>query len=294
MNKYAYKIYEAILSRPFRRDIVHKLYQVDENKLAGYFVDGFLYCKDIYEFINAAKFTPIKNLEIVGITEMDFRRVIRTATRHLLTLDAIGDVSDLSILSECEKLEKIRISSLSNTAVLPNTENLSNLKEVRLSLDAVEIKNTEGLISDSIEEFAIDACSRTGLALTDAKIEDFSFLLRMPNLKKLTLMVQPKENPYFDLVALSKLTSLRELKLPPDYFTKEEYAWLASKLPNTKGLDGCYCIRKDRQKDCIRYIMLGEHEDMILADDSRVEEYYKSFRAMVEEFKSWDTPPKRS
>ena len=294
MKKYVYKIYEALFSRPFRRDTKHILRRVDESRLDEYVKSGYEFCDEISQFINVAKFTPVRNLELIDIPELDFRKVIRMASRHLITLDIISDVSDYRILSECEKLVKIDVSTEAQTVYFPDTSKLSELNEVEFSINSKEIKNIEALKSESLTELKIDPVFCSGFAVTDAKIEDLSFLLDLPSLRKLTLMIRQKEDPYNDLVTLSKLSELRELILAPDYFNKEEYAWLSSKLPHTKGLDGYYCIRKDRKKDCIRYIMLGESEDMIFADGERSIEYYESFRKLVNEFKSQPQPPKRT
>lgn len=294
MKRFVYKIYEALFSRPFRRDTKHALYCVEEERLDHYISSGFSFCDDISHFINIAKFTPIRNLELHWIDELDFRRIIRIASRHLITIDMISDVSDLRILSECTRLERIDISTRADQVYLPDISSLSGLQSIKLSLDTREIINTESLKSQSLAELKIDTVCKPGFAVVDAEIRDFSFLLMLPSLRKLTLMVKSKKDPYDDLVTLGKLTELRELTLAPDYFNKEEYAWLSSKLPHTKGLDGYYCIRKDRQKDCIRYIMLGEHEDMLFEDGERSTEYYQSFRALVGEFKNHTTPPKRS
>ena len=70
--------------------------------------------------------------------------------------------------------------------------------------------------------------------LEGAVINDFNIFLTMHNLKELILLIGNKKDKVSDLITLSKLTKLKYIELPKNYFFFNQYAWLTIKLPNSK------------------------------------------------------------
>ena len=100
-------------------------------------------------------------------------------------------------------------------------------------------------------------------------------------------MILKSDDREKDLLAFSKLTNLEVLNLVKNHFTFKEFAFLKSKLNNTKGIDCVYHLGKDPSNEKVYAIIIGEDKpDLIYLEDEDIQKYQDEYNALIDLYKN--------
>lgn len=193
---------------------------------------------------------------------------------------------DLSKLENITNLQSIQFYSNQKVSKLWNLKSNSKLKHFEM-IDYNAITDFSVFENSSVQDLRLIGCNYLSSFTSKLHIDDFEFLLKMPQLTSLSFdIVKDKADEYY-LNILSKLTRLDCLHIPDSFFTFNQFAWLSSKLPNVKnGLDACvYC------EDTDSYSVIGARKPRCLKNKARVEAYREKYEALKSKYKTQVCPP---
>lgn len=191
---------------------------------------------------------------------------------------------DLTPLEKCSKLEAIQFYWNTKQDTLWDIKKNPNLKYFEMT-DYYKISDCSSFCGSSIEVLKLFGCNSLSSFVSKMRIEDLSFILKMPNLRELYLdIIKDKSSEYY-LDLFSKCANLRVLSNPGGFFTFQQFAWLKAHLPNVQW--GLHCVWKHQDFAQI----IGKRMPRFLTEPKKIAEYQKRYDALVDKYKSVDEPP---
>lgn len=284
MSKYKYsvqiitsknpvKIYQQLVVCPFEGYIKWDRFQV---------VDSF------EKILSLIKRSHYKAIDLTGLDHEEVDKILESANPKLEYLT----------LNQCsfnnESIEKCKGLIIFDGYHLNNLTSLWNVKKnkalERLSLfnckylkDISNIKNSKlNTLEISVNSYEINNSNN---------IEDYSVFKSMKQLENLTLFVKDNIDKVKDLKDLSKLTNIKYLSLPKNFFTFNQFAWLKSKLLEEKNISALYDLRKDISNERIYADIIGSDKpNHVYNDEVDLEAYQNEFVQLVEQYKDVRKP----
>lgn len=191
----------------------------------------------------------------------------------------------LSPLENLKKVQEIYLFELSRIETLWDATKNPALKLLHI-LNCNRLHDFSQLEYSNIETLKLFGCNGLSSFTSKLHIDDFSFVLKMPRLQSLHLEIVKDKPAEYYINTLVQLKNLREFMCPESFLTFEQFAYLAAKLPQTKGLEASlYC------KELDTYSIIGNRKPRFLKDRQRVEQYERQYEQLKEKFKTQSTPP---
>ena len=277
---YKYNIGKKIVKNPLR--IVNKItianinYDSILNKFTN--IDSLELLKELL------KENEYSYIELISLNEKEVNYILDIVSSYIEVLELFRCESKVLSLNKCLKLKELNIKYLNNLTTL---DSLINNKEL-IKLEIISSHNLidlNGIKDSSLVNIIIKDGYKTIPDRLNINI-DFNIFKKIKNLKELSLFTLNNLDKEKDLNILSELTNLEYLRLPKDYFTFKEFAYLKSKLINTKGLDCIYHIAKDPSNELVYYIVIGkDKEDFLYLKDVNYNVFIDEYNKLIEEYK---------
>lgn len=241
-------------------------------------------------FDNGLSKITFESIDLSELTVRDIAEAMPYLKKvKYLALTKCESVDDLAFIEEMPELCALEILRNCKAKKLPDFSRHIHLK--KLDLRAYHyINDFTGLANSFIEDLVIldgaVAINKTQIPL----FSDFEVFVKMPKLRSLKLYCHTECDSTDILMSLSKLTGLEEIELPSDWFTFEQFAWLSSKLPNTKGLEPI-ATYEGYDDEPTTYEIIGRRMPRSLKMRSRRDKYEAKYFELVEKYKTQGTPP---
>ena len=277
---YKYNIGKKIVKNPLR--IVNKITitNIDYDSVLNKFtnIDSLELLKELL------KENEYPYIELISLNEKEVNYILDIVSNYIEVLELFRCESKVLSLSKCIKLKELSLKYLDNLTTL---DSLINNKEL-IKLEIISCHNLidlNGIKDSSLVNIIIKDGYKTLPDRLNINI-DFNIFKTLKNLKELSLFTLNNLDKEKDLKELSELTNLEYLRLPKDYFTFKEFAYLKSKLINTKGLDCIYHIAKDPSNELVYYIVIGkDKEDFLYLKDIDYNVFIDEYNKLIEEYK---------
>ena len=277
---YKYNIGKKIVKNPLR--IVNKITiaNIDHDSVLNKFtnIDSLELLKELL------KENEYPYIELISLNEKDVNYILDIVSNYIEVLELFRCESKVLSLSKCIKLKELNIKYLDNLTTL---DSLINNKEL-IKLEIISCHNLidlNGIKDSSLVNIIIKDGYKTIPDRLNINI-DFNIFKTLKDLKELSLFTLNNLDKEKDLIVLSELTNLEYLRLPKDYFKFKEFAFLKSKLINTKGLDCIYHIAKDPSNELVYYIVIGkDKEDFLYLKDIDYNVFIDEYNKLIEEYK---------
>ena len=277
---YKYNIGKKIVKNPLR--IVNKITiaNIDQDSILNKFtnIDSLELLKELL------KENEYPYIELISLNEKEVDYILDIVSNYIEVLELFRCESKVLSLSKCIKLKELSLKYLDNLTTL---DSLINNKEL-IKLEIISCHNLidlNGIKDSSLVNIIIKDGYKTLPDRLNINI-DFNIFKTLKNLKELSLFTLNNLDKEKDLKELSELTNLEYLRLPKDYFTFKEFAYLKSKLINTKGLDCIYHIAKDPSNELVYYIVIGkDKEDFLYLKDIDYNVFIDEYNKLIEEYK---------
>lgn len=280
---YKYNIGKKIVKNPLR--IVNKITitNIDYDSVLNKFtnIDSLELLKELL------KENEYPYIELISLNEKEVNYILDIVSNYIEVLELFRCESKVLSLSKCLKLKELNIKYLNNLTTL---DSLINNKEL-IKLEIISCHNLIDLIGikdSSLVNIIIKDGYKTIPDRLNINIDFniFKTLKDLKDLKELSLFTLNNLDKEKDLKVLSELTNLEYLRLPKDYFTFKEFAYLKSKLINTKGLDCIYHIAKDPSNELVYYIVIGkDKEDFLYLKDVNYNVFIDEYNKLIEKYK---------
>ena len=277
---YKYNIGKKIVKNPLR--IVNKITiaNIDYDSILNKFtnIDSLELLKELL------KENEYPYIELISLNEKEVDYILDIVSNYIEVLELFRCESKVLSLSKCIKLKELSLKYLDNLTTL---DSLINNKEL-IKLEIISCHNLidlNGIKDSSLVNIIIKDGYKTLPDRLNINI-DFNIFKTLKDLKELSLFTLNNLDKEKDLNILCELTNLEYLRLPKDYFTFKEFAYLKSKLINTKGLDCIYHIAKDPSKKLVYYIVIGkDKEDFLYLKDIDYNVFIDEYNKLIEEYK---------
>ena len=277
---YKYNIGKKIAKNPLR--IVNKITitNIDYDSVLNKFtnIDSLELLKELL------KENEYPYIELISLNEKEVDYILDIVSNYIEVLELFRCESKVLSLSKCIKLKELSLKYLDNLTTL---DSLINNKEL-IKLEIISCHNLidlNGIKDSSLVNIIIKDGYKTLPDRLNINI-DFNIFKTLKDLKELSLFTLNNLDKEKDLKELSELTNLEYLRLPKDYFTFKEFAYLKSKLINTKGLDCIYHIAKDPSNELVYYIVIGkDKEDFLYLKDVNYNVFIDEYNKLIEEYK---------
>lgn len=277
---YKYNIGKKIVKNPLR--IVNKITiaNIDYDSVLNKFtnIDSLELLKELL------KENEYPYIELISLNEKEVNYILDIVSNYIEVLELFRCESKVLSLNKCIKLKELNIKYLDNLTTL---DSLINNKEL-IKLEIISCHNLidlNGIKDSSLVNIIIKDGYKTLPDRLNINI-DFNIFKTLKDLKELSLFILNNLDKEKDLKVLSELTNLEYLRLPKDYFTFKEFAYLKSKLINTKGLDCIYHIAKDPSNELVYYIVIGkDKEDFLYLKDIDYNVFIDEYNKLIEEYK---------
>lgn len=277
---YKYNIGKKIVKNPLR--IVNKITiaNIDYDSVLNKFtnIDSLELLKELL------KENEYPYIELISLNEKEVDYILDIVSNYIEVLELFRCESKVLSLSKCIKLKELSLKYLDNLTTL---DSLINNKEL-IKLEIISCHNLidlNGIKDSSLVNIIIKDGYKTLPDRLNINI-DFNIFKTLKDLKELSLFTLNNLDKEKDLNILCELTNLEYLRLPKDYFTFKEFAYLKSKLINTKGLDCIYHIAKDPSKKLVYYIVIGkDKEDFLYLKDIDYNVFIDEYNKLIEEYK---------
>lgn len=277
---YKYNIGKKIVKNPLR--IVNKITiaNIDQDSILNKFtnIDSLELLKELL------KENEYPYIELISLNEKEVDYILDIVSNYIEVLELFRCESKVLSLSKCIKLKELSLKYLDNLTTL---DSLINNKEL-IKLEIISCHNLidlNGIKDSSLVNIIIKDGYKTLPDRLNINI-DFNIFKTLKDLKELSLFTLNNLDKEKDLNILCELTNLEYLRLPKDYFTFKEFAYLKSKLINTKGLDCIYHIAKDPSKELVYYIVIGkDKEDFLYLKDIDYNVFIDEYNKLIEEYK---------
>lgn len=277
---YKYNIGKKIVKNPLR--IVNKITiaNINHDSILNKFtnIDSLELLKELL------KENEYPYIELISLNEKEVDYILDIVSSYIEVLELFRCESKVLSLSKCLKLKELSLKYLNN---LTSLDSLINNKEL-IKLEIISCHNLidlNGIKDSSLVNIIIKDGYKTLPDRLNINI-DFNIFKTLKNLKELSLFILNNLDKEKDLNILSELTNLEYLRLPKDYFTFKEFAYLKSKLINTNGLDCIYHIAKDPSNELVYYIVIGkDKEDFLYLKDVNYNVFIDEYNKLIEEYK---------
>ena len=277
---YKYNIGKKIVKNPLR--IVNKITitNINHDSVLNKFtnIDSLELLKELL------KENEYSYIELISLNEKEVDYILDIVSNYIEVLELFRCESKVLSLSKCIKLKELSLKYLDNLTTL---DSLINNKEL-IKLEIISCHNLidlNGIKDSSLVNIIIKDGYKTLPDRLNINI-DFNIFKTLKDLKELSLFTLNNLDKEKDLKVLSELTNLEYLRLPKDYFTFKEFAYLKSKLINTKGLDCIYHIAKDPSNELVYYIVIGkDKEDFLYLKDIDYNVFIDEYNKLIEEYK---------
>ena len=277
---YKYNIGKKIVKNPLR--IVNKITiaNIDYDSILNKFtnIDSLELLKELL------KENECPYIELISLNEKEVNYILDIVSSYIEVLELFRCEPKVLSLSKCLKLKELSLKYLNN---LTSLDSLINNKEL-IKLEIISSHNLidlNGIKGSSLVNIIIKDGYKTLPDRLNINI-DFNIFKTLKNLKELSLFILNNLDKEKDLNILSELTNLEYLRLPKDYFTFKEFAYLKSKLINTNGLDCIYHIAKDPSNELVYYIVIGkDKEDFLYLKDVNYNVFIDEYNKLIEEYK---------
>ena len=277
---YKYNIGKKIVKNPLR--IVNKITitNIDYDSVLNKFtnIDSLELLKELI------KENEYPYIELISLNEKEVDYILDIVSNYIEVLELFRCESKVLSLSKCIKLKELSLKYLDNLTTL---DSLINNKEL-IKLEIISCHNLidlNGIKDSSLVNIIIKDGYKTLPDRLNINI-DFNIFKTLKDLKELSLFTLNNLDKEKDLKVLSELTNLEYLRLPKDYFIFKEFAYLKSKLINTKGLDCIYHIAKDPSNELVYYIVIGkDKEDFLYLKDVNYNVFIDEYNKLIEEYK---------
>ena len=277
---YKYNIGKKIVKNPLR--IVNKITiaNINHDSVLNKFtnIDSLELLKELL------KENEYSYIELISLNEKEVDYILDIVSNYIEVLELFRCESKVLSLSKCIKLKELSLKYLDNLTTL---DSLINNKEL-IKLEIISCHNLidlNGIKDSSLVNIIIKDGYKTLPDRLNINI-DFNIFKTLKDLKELSLFTLNNLDKEKDLNILCELTNLEYLRLPKDYFTFKEFAYLKSKLINTKGLDCIYHIAKDPSKKLVYYIVIGkDKEDFLYLKDIDYNVFIDEYNKLIEEYK---------
>ena len=277
---YKYNIGKKIVKNPLR--IVNKITitNIDYDSVLNKFtnIDSLELLKELL------KENEYPYIELISLNEKEVDYILDIVSNYIEVLELFRCESKVLSLSKCIKLKELSLKYLDNLTTL---DSLINNKEL-IKLEIISCHNLidlNGIKDSSLVNIIIKDGYKTLPDRLNINI-DFNIFKTLKDLKELSLFTLNNLDKEKDLNILCELTNLEYLRLPKDYFIFKEFAYLKSKLINTKGLDCIYHIAKDPSKKLVYYIVIGkDKEDFLYLKDIDYNVFIDEYNKLIEEYK---------
>ena len=284
----------------FRNGEKHFSYAISEGKMPS-FVGGLSLNidkgEDLEEFVSRLEVSDdLEYLTLSNLSQDAFNKILlRIGTRlHELVIDSLKEnpsIFDLRFINQCNNLKKLKINILNGILILWNSKKTTKLRDLEI-VNSKGLLNQESLNGLRVKKLIIRRHSHGCSNIKGLTIKDFNVFTTMPYLRELILLIGNKKDKVSDLLALSKLSKLKYIELPKNYFFFNQYAWLTSKLPSTRGL-GCYRVEYNHANEMDGYIINGSRMcwDVKGFEKEKLNKYIKRFDKLVEKYSNDEYPP---
>lgn len=277
---YKYNIGKKIVKNPLR--IVNKITiaNIDYDSVLNKFtnIDSLELLKELL------KENEYPYIELISLNEKEVDYILDIVSNYIEVLELFRCESKVLSLNKFLKLKELSLKYLDNLTTL---DSLINNKEL-IKLEIISCHNLidlNGIKDSSLVNIIIKDGYKTIPDRLNINI-DFNIFKTLKNLKELSLFTLNNLDKEKDLKELSELTNLEYLRLPKDYFTFKEFAYLKSKLINTNGLDCIYHIAKDPSNELVYYIVIGkDKEDFLYLKDIDYNVFIDEYNKLIEEYK---------
>lgn len=192
---------------------------------------------------------------------------------------------DLEPLSKLEKVNRFFLVELPKIEKLWNAKENKSLKILHI-LNCNSLHDFSCLEGSTIETLQLFGCNGLSSFTSKLHIDDFSFVLKMPELKSLHIEIVKDQPAIYYINIITQMKNLREFMCPESFLTFEQFAYLAAKLPECKGLEcSLYC------KELGTYSIIGNRKPRFLRDRERIKKYERQYEQLIDKFKKQPYPP---
>lgn len=277
---YKYNIGKKIVKNPLR--IVNKITitNIDYDSVLNKFtnIDSLELLKELL------KENEYPYIELISLNEKEVNYILDIVSNYIEVLELFRCESKVLSLSKCIKLKELSLKYLDNLTTLDSLINNKELIKLEI-ISCYNLIDLNGIKDSSLVNIIIKDGYKTIPDRLNINI-DFNIFKTLKDLKELSLFTLNNLDKEEDLKVLSELTNLEYLRLPKDYFTFKEFAYLKSKLINTNGLDCIYHIAKDPSNELVYYIVIGkDKEDFLYLKDIDYNVFIDEYNKLIEEYK---------
>lgn len=268
------------------KDMNHDSYDLIVNAIDDKYSstdDGGTY--DIKEIENQIRKIKPKRLEITGFTQFEFDFIIPFIKDNLLSLSIFKcpKINDLNRIAELSELLYLDIYWNTKATKLYNIG--KKLKKLIIK-DCNKLNDFEGLNGSKLESLQLYGSDGLSSFKSKLVIKDLSIVFRLNTLEELGLDIVKNFEDQDFLTGLSNMSSLRNIYLPKNMFTFDQFAWLQSKIKDTKGLEAYTFYDYDSS-----YQIIGKNKPNNIKNKIKAEEYKKTYDELILKYGSIDCPP---
>jgi hypothetical protein len=277
---YKYNIGKKIVKNPLR--IVNKITiaNINHDSILNKFtnIDSLELLKELL------KENEYPYIELISLNEKEVDYILDIVSSYIEVLELFRCESKVLSLNKCIKLKELSLKYLDNLTTLDSLINNKELIKLEI-ISCYNLIDLNGIKDSSLVNIIIKDGYKTIPDRLNINI-DFNIFKTLKDLKELSLFTLNNLDKEKDLKVLSELTNLEYLRLPKDYFTFKEFAYLKSKLINTNGLDCIYHIAKDPSNELVYYIVIGkDKEDFLYLKDIDYNVFIDEYNKLIEEYK---------
>lgn len=191
---------------------------------------------------------------------------------------------DFSLLEKCSQLVAIQMYWNTKQKTLWDVRKNTKLRHFEI-MDYYKVSDLSVFSKSTVEFLSFYGCDGCSSFVSKMHVDDFSFVLNMPNLKELRFDIVKDEPSEYYLDILSKLQNLKAFYTPDNFFTFQQFAWLRAKLPNVEsGLD---CVFQFSDW----YSIIGRRMPKTLHNVEEANKYQNRYDALVSKYQTSKHPP---
>ncbi|MBR2468364.1 MAG: hypothetical protein IKB42_04930 [Clostridia bacterium] len=290
--KYCYGIGIKKLSNPTKFLKSHSLFCGDSIKYCGisekHFTNDF---NEVLDFFSAEN---LQSINLNRVDKEDVSKLFKAICDRVVSIDLIYCDCEYSLIEEFVNVKNIEVLHTTQPFKIWNVSKNSCLKNLSLVFHNTRIiDGVENLKNSSIERLVIDTCNAVPSRYIPVQIGSLKVLGDIPGLKSVQVYVVSQNDKVEELLALSKMKDIEEIKLQKGHFTFEQFAWLKSKLEHIKDFGCLYLYKFDDYYDCEAGVIIGKNKPNYYLDKSGtgLDRYIKKYNMLVDKYKSVDIPP---
>ena len=239
--KYKFKVYTEGLSNPYIDEQIELGLSVITESDYSFESNNNV---DISLFIDALKENKCDSVALCGFRDEHISDIIPYIKDKKTVYLKSPYLTNYIFLEELGEVETILIAWNFKATKLWNVKSNKKLKKLYI-VDANKLENFDGLRNANIESLSIFGCNYLSSYYPKLAIKDLSFLLEIPNLKRLELHIKKTERDEWYLSFLSNFIFLDYLFIPTNFFTFNDFALLSKALYKTSGLEPYWGDDKD-------------------------------------------------